>query len=114
MNLIKYQVQNVVELNKKYICRSCRAIFSNTQKAYLNKSRLYQKTQKILQEEVNIYIKRGLNDAEARNNFLNNVKTILDSCHIKCYSFYVSDNVLKGIKVEQVPFWGNIVIPLKG
>lgn len=66
-----------------------------------------------LQNEVDILIKEGLNNISARNNFIKNIKIILENEKIFNYQYVVENNILKGIKLLNIPIFGEIFIKLK-
>ena len=112
-NLKKYEVKTVKQLSNVYLCTVCRRIkrlFDTP--TYLKVSGPYRRLKYLLQQEVNLYIKRGLNDRDARLNFEANIKQILDTRHIKVYSFIVNNNDLKGIHLKNIPFFGEVVVEL--
>ena len=113
-NLKKYGVTTRKQLDNVYLCTVCRKIkrlFDTP--AYLKVSGPYRRLKYLLQQEVNNYIKRGINDPTARNNFLENVKIILDKRYIREYDFITSENDLKGILLKGIPFFEEVIIELK-
>jgi len=110
-NIIKYDAQNVSQLSAKYLCRKCRLIAKQTA-TQVNLTKAYKKAQLSLQEQVNEYIKRGVNDSNAFLNFKANVTEILNSYNIKNFEYVINDNVLKGITIQKIPFLNEIFIPL--
>jgi len=80
-------------------------------KCNIDKTRIYREAKYNIQTEVNLYKKRGLDNPDARNNFMVNVKSILDKCKVTCYSYFIIDNKLQGIKI-QIPFMGEILMKL--
>lgn len=113
-NLKKYGVSTRKQLDNVYLCTTCRKIkrlFDTP--AYLKVSGPYRRLKFLLQQEVNAYVKRGLADSIARQNFLENVKIILDKRHISVYDFIISENDLKGIILKNIPFFEEVVIELK-
>ena len=112
-NLKKYCVTTRKQLNNVYLCTVCRRIkrlFDTPE--YLKVSGPYRRLKFLIQQEVVLYVKRGLNDPVARQNFLENVKAILDKRYIKEYDFIISDNDLKGIMLKNIPFFDKVVIEL--
>ena len=112
-NLDKFSVQSVAELSLVYRCKMCRRSMAPIKKHRINKLPIYNKVQKLLQEEVDLFISRGLNDDMAKRNFANNLKAILDKHNIICYNFTMNDDKLTGVKIEKIPFLGEIFIPIK-
>jgi hypothetical protein len=113
-NLKKYGVTTRKQLDNVYLCTICRKIkrlFDTPE--YLKVSGPYRRLKFLLQQEVNNYIKRGINDPIARGNFIENVKIILDKRHIKEYDFITSENDLKGIILRGIPFFEEVIIELK-
>jgi len=114
-NLVKFNCSNVIELDKKYRCKKCRDLFKKLNpKSSVVKSKEFEKLKNTLQEEVNLYLKRGLNNMDARNNFMSNVKSILDKNHVYKYDYIVKGTELIGILLKDVIFVGEILLPLKG
>lgn len=115
INLTKFNVGSLEELNQKYLCATCR---KHLKKHYyvseLKSTYKYRKVQSLLQEEVDLYQRRGLTNIDARNNFILNVKNILDKFYIKNYSYVSKDNKLIGIEVlDKIPFFGSVTIELE-
>ncbi len=115
VNFAKFNVNNIAELHKKYLCRPCRI---NLRPFYyvsgLKSTFEFRKLRSLLQEEVYIYEKRGLDNVDARNNFLLNIKNILAKYYITEYSFVVKNTVLLGIEIlNNIPIFGKIVIELE-
>jgi tRNA nucleotidyltransferase/poly(A) polymerase len=109
-NLVYWKVTSLDDLNKVYLCRKCRKLLKPSS---LRETPEFKELQHVLQEEVNQAIRRNINLPIVRENFLKNVKIILDKRLIKKYSFQVTDNELKGIVLEQLPFFGNVLVQLK-
>lgn len=112
-NLKKYGVNTRKQLDNVYLCTICRKIkrlFDTPE--YLKVSGPYRRLKYLLQQEVINFIKRGLNDVIAKQNFLENVKIILDKRHITKYDFIISENDLKGILLKNIPFFEEVVIEL--
>ena len=112
-NLKKFNVQTIKQLGNVYLCKTCRILkrlFDTP--AYLKVSGPYRRLKYLIQQEVNIYVKRGILNPEARANFLANVKTILDKQHIKDYDYIVNNNDLKGVMLKNIPFFDKVVIEI--
>ena len=114
-NLVKFGAGSLAELNQKYLCLTCR---KHLKKHYyvseLKSTYKYRKVQSLIQEEVDLYQRRGLTNIDARNNFLLNVKNILDKYYIKNYSYISKDNKLIGIEIlDKIPFFGSVTIELE-
>ena len=109
--LERFDALTVDEVNRYYLCRKCRALSDRMSKCNVDKTMQYRQAKVNIQKEVDLYKKRGLQNADARNNFLANVKTILDNCKVTCYSFFIVDNILKGIKID-IPFVGEVLMKL--
>lgn len=109
-NLALYQCTTLEELNQKYLCKKCRKLLKPST---LYETPEYKQLKHTLQEEVNEAIRRGLNDSIVRQNFIQNVKNILDKRNIKEYYFQVTNNELLGIVLPKIPFFGNIFIPIQ-
>ena len=110
--LLQFDALTKGEVNRHYLCRKCRAFNNRMSKCNVDKTMQYQQAQRAIQTEADVYRKRGLENPEARNNFLANVKTLLDKCNVTCYSFFVVEDKLKGIKI-QIPFVGDVLMKLK-
>jgi hypothetical protein len=112
-NLYKFGVVNILELNNSYICKSCVIRLKQINKpSGIRDTPEFKQLQALLQSEVDILIKRGLNNQTAMSNFQLNVKSILDKHYIIDYSYEISNNVLVGIFVKRVPLYGDLLIKL--
>jgi hypothetical protein len=110
--LERFEALTKGEVNRQYLCRKCRAFHDRMGKCNVDKTMQYQQAQRGIQTEADTYRKRGLENPEARNNFIANVKTLLDRCNVTCYSFFIVEGKLKGIKI-QIPFVGDVLMKLK-
>ena len=111
----KHNAFNVKELNTFYYCRQCRKWYRKVNKVNsINRSKQFDALRVKLQREVDLYQSRGLANMEARNNFLENVKAILDKNYVKRYTFAIQDSELQGIVLHEVIFNGDVMVPLKG
>jgi hypothetical protein len=93
------------------VCRRIKRFFDTPE--YLKVSGPYKYLKFLLQQEVNNYVKRGLNDPVAQKNFVENVKHLLDKRHIKEYDFLIANNELVGILLKKIPFFNEVMIELK-
>ena len=81
-NLYKFGVVNILELNNSYICKSCVVRLKQINKpSGIRDTPEFKQLQVLLQSEVDILIKRGLNNQTAMSNFQLNVKSTLTHFH---------------------------------
>ncbi len=110
--LVIYSVEDTDDI-KNYVCRNCRRLYLNYRiKKGLNDFGFYKEFRDMLQSEVYKYIKRGLTDSNARQDFLKNIQSLMQREYIKDYEFVVVDNVLKGIIIKNIPFFRKHFIEL--
>lgn len=119
-NMQKYGVYNKDNLELVYLCSKCRPPkLKKKRKKGINPKALIPYVSDILdlqtqiQEQVNIYIERGLNNLLARNNFLECVKLLLAKVGVTQYSYIIKDDKLKGIQLLNIPIFNEITIKLK-
>lgn len=110
--LEKFDALTMDEVNRQYLCRKCRVFATRMSKCNIDKTRMFKCAKHDIETEVKLYKKRGLDNTDARDNFMSNVKVILDKCNVTCYSYYILENELKGIKI-QIPFLGDILMKIK-
>lgn len=114
----RFGVKTSLELSKIYICRKCRADETRTiqqiKQVERNAIDPIKNIQRDVQAEVNLLIQRGINNPTARQNFLNNITSMMKSKHLDHYEFDIQDNILVGLKLSKVPLLGDIYIKIKG
>lgn len=109
-NLAYFQCATHDELNQKYICRKCRKLLKPSS---LYETPEYKELRHVVQEEVNEALRRGLNNNIVRQNFIQNIKTILDRRNIHQYYFQVTNDELIGIILPKIAFFGDVFVPIK-
>ena len=105
-----FDCDTIDELQKHWLCIPCKKTHKPSNLRDLPE---YTYLATLLQIEYNTLIKRGTNDSIARQNFLDNVKHILDKRNIKQYTLHIVNNVLMGIILENLPLFGSVLVPLK-
>ena len=116
-NLNKFNVNNVVELNKIYVCRPCRkqTKLVKKQNRVALSGYMIRQLHNDLQEQFDIFIERGgINDAAASKNFAANVKILLAKKYIVAEPRYLAvDKMVTGVEIEGIPFIGKLVFEFK-
>ena len=112
-NLHKYGVVNLLGLNNLYVCKKCFKRLQDINKpSGLRDTPEFKTLQQTLQIEVDLLLKRGLNNPIAMKNFQMNVKAILDNRYIINYDYEISNNELVGIFIKKMPLYGDMLIKL--
>lgn len=113
----RYDCKDQTELSKHYICKGCRKgrgeSFHHRKKVAMDLQEYpkFSEIQGYISVEATKLARIGLNNGQARQLFLDNVKVILDQEGIISYNFIIENNALQGITLK-IPFIGNIEMPI--
>ena len=114
----QYDCHDEEGLSRKYACRNCRLDRGedlNPRKKYTSELEEYPKYNEVqgyISLEASRLAKRGINNEQARQLFLQNVKSILEREGVFSYNFVIEHNQLKGIKLL-LPFVGEIIMNIE-
>lgn len=111
--LFNHRLTTKEEVCDHYICKKCGKRYRKYIRASEFKdTKMFKKTQALLQEEVENVKKRGY-DQLALTNFQNNVKIILNKARVVDFSYEIINNKLMGLYINKVPFFGDVFMELK-
>jgi len=116
-NCKKFSVTTAKELNKHYVCRKCRRDETRNvltvKQSQKTDTDAVKKLERIIQEEVDLLIERGVNNPIALKNFDSNIKSILEERSLKDWGYDVRNGMPIGLKIKKT-LVGDIYIKIKG
>ena len=108
-NLMIHRVENITQLNRVYICKSCRVYRKPNDLKNTTEFRAFQRE---IQEVIKEFIARGWNNIEAEQICRSNIEAILSKNHIGPKQFKVirDGHKIKGFVLLNIPFWHEVLV----